>query len=98
VIVGPSTFSGIVPELGVADMSPSVRKPCERIQSRMTILSDGKIVACENDILGRHPVGDAASDRIEDVWTNQMGTLRASHQKGTSLPVLCSNCREWNRP
>lgn len=40
VIVGPSTHGGIIPDVGVADMSASKRP---RIADQMTILSDGAI-------------------------------------------------------
>jgi len=52
VIQGPSNFAGQIPSIAVADMTPPNRKACARIESRMTILSDGRIVSCEQDVMG----------------------------------------------
>ena len=49
IIRGPSTFGGLVPDVGVADMTPPGRKACNRLASRITILCDGRIVSCEED-------------------------------------------------
>ena len=98
VIAGPSAFGGCVPELGVADMTPPLRRPCSRIAQRQTILSDGRIVTCEEDVLGRQSMGHIDHDSIAGVWQQQFGALREQHQTLTNLPVLCGNCKEWHRP
>lgn len=98
VIAGPSTFGGRVADLGVADMTPPTRRPCSRIAGRMTILSDGRIVSCEEDVLGEQPMGQVISDTIADVWQRQFDDLRQRHKSLTSLPVICTACKEWHRP
>ncbi len=99
VIRGPSDFAGQIPNLSVADMSPTIRKPCARLSSRLTILCDGTIVACEQDVLGKSPLGSVGSDSIADVWQKRIASLRRDHQNGnfTSHP-LCGGCKEWHRP
>jgi radical SAM protein with 4Fe4S-binding SPASM domain len=63
------------------------------------ILSDGSIVTCEQDVLGKHALGRVGNDCIRDIWLNRFGALRAQHAAGnwTNAP-LCRNCREWHRP
>lgn len=99
VIVGPSGCAAQVPDVSVADMTPPMRRPCHRIGQRMTILSDGRIVSCEEDVLGRQVLGDAGKDSLRQVWAGQFGALRAEHRAGrlTTRP-LCSGCKEWHRP
>jgi hypothetical protein len=99
VIVGPSDFGGLIADIGVADMSPPQRKACARLWSRMTILSNGRVVTCEQDAAGRQVVGDAATQPLSEIWKRGLGAPRDSHHKGcfSSLSV-CAACREWHRP
>jgi radical SAM protein with 4Fe4S-binding SPASM domain len=98
VLRGPSDFAGQIPDISVADMSPPRRKPCVRIASRMTILSDGKIVSCEEDVLGRRSLGQIGRDSLQDVWLKQFTQLRGDHREGKlEKHPLCANCREWHR-
>ncbi len=98
VIAGPSDFAGQIPDCSAANMTPPLRRACSRIESRLTVLSDGSIVLCEQDALGRFPLGKIGVDSIADVWRRAMGDARDMHRTGTSLPVLCGDCREWHRP
>jgi radical SAM protein with 4Fe4S-binding SPASM domain len=99
VITGPGDFAGLVPDVSVADMSPPRRKACARLASRLMVLSDGRIVSCEQDVLGRQVLGRVGEDLLTDVWQKRMGALREEHRCGNwdSRPV-CASCREWHRP
>jgi len=99
VIIGPGDFGGLVPEIAVADMAPPRRRACARLTSRVTVLSDGRIVSCEQDVLGRQAVGRIGEDRLADVWREGFGALRDVHrrQAWTEKP-MCAGCREWHRP
>ena len=98
VIRGPSDCAGQVPDVAMADMAPSGRRPCGRIQSRLTILSDGRIVACEEDVAGQHVMGRLGEDALADVWQKRFEALRDDHRKGEwNRHPLCARCREWHR-
>src|SRR5262249_25866989 len=99
VIVGPSDCAGQISSLALADMQPPRRSACRRIDSRLTILSDGSIVACEQDVLGKNSLGKVGVDSIREVWLNRVGAMRADHSSGawTKYP-LCAACKEWHRP
>lgn len=99
VIRGPSDFAGQIPDVGVADMAPPGRKPCSRLASRLTILSDGSIVSCEQDVTGKRIMGRIGTDSLRDVWQKQFESLRDEHRQGRwDNHPLCSKCREWHRP
>jgi radical SAM protein with 4Fe4S-binding SPASM domain len=99
VIDGPSDFGGLIPDCAVADMSPPKRRPCGRLWSRMTIHSDGKVVSCEQDVLGRQVVGDTSMQPIEEIWRKGFAELRRGHKsEDWSANPVCSACREWHRP
>jgi hypothetical protein len=99
VIAGANDYAGQIPDHAVADMSPPKRRACGRLASRMHILSDGAIVACEQDAMGRQPLGDLAVDRVAEVWARRFGAMRSDHRRGEwNKHSLCGACREWHRP
>lgn len=99
VIIGPSDYAKQIPDVAVADMTPPRRKACARIASRMTVLCDGRVVSCEQDVLGAKPLGRVGEQPIEEIWRKSFGALRADHARGEwNKHGLCSACREWHRP
>jgi radical SAM protein with 4Fe4S-binding SPASM domain len=99
VIVGPSDFGGLSPDVSVADMAPPRRRACARLASRITVLSDGRIVSCEQDVTGQHVLGQIGKDRVADVWNDRFADLRAKHREGQWAGLTpCGGCREWHRP
>ncbi|HEY8665828.1 MAG TPA: radical SAM protein, partial [Tepidisphaeraceae bacterium] len=98
-IQGPSDCAGQLVDVSVADMAPPARKPCARLTSRLTILSDGTVVSCEQDIAGARPMGRLGEEPLRDIWQHQFERLRADHREGAfDKHPLCARCREWHRP
>jgi hypothetical protein len=99
VITGPSDFAGQIADTAVADMAPPRRSACSRLASRMTVLCDGTVVACEQDAFALRPIGRIGEESIERIWVERMQTLRSCHRRGewTAHP-LCGTCKEWHRP
>lgn len=99
VIGWPSNCAGQIADASVADMSPPRRVGCRRLANRLTIHSDGAIVACENDVMGRHPLGHVSQDLIAEAWQSRMPGMRAMHAAGDFTQLaLCASCRDWHRP
>jgi hypothetical protein len=99
VITGPSDFAGQIPDSAVADMAPPRRSACSRLASRMTVLSDGTIVACEQDVYALRTIGRLGEESIERIWVERMQNLRSCHGRGEwGAHPLCGACREWHRP
>jgi len=99
VIVGPSDLAGQIPDSAVADMAPPRRRACGRLASRMTILSDGTIVSCEQDIFGKQAMGMIGQTPIQEIWKSRFTALRRCHEKSEwNGQPLCAGCREWHRP
>lgn len=94
VILGPSDYAAQIPDHACADMSPARRKPCARLQSRMTILSDATVASCEQDVRAIQAQGHATHDGLLPIWQQRFPVLRQQH---LSQP-LCAACREWHRP
>ncbi len=99
VIAGPSDYAGQWPDLAVMDMAPPARGPCRRIFSRLTVLADGRVLMCEQDFKGLHPIGSLQNDGLAAAWRSGLEVVRRAHTAAAwnDLP-LCPTCREWHRP
>jgi spiro-SPASM protein len=99
VITGPTDYAAQIPDHAAADMSPPRRRPCARLQSRMTLHSDGIIPSCEQDVLAKQSMGHALHDGLAKTWQHPLQLLRSNHDSNNlqSHP-LCSTCKEWHRP
>ncbi len=96
-IVEPSDAAGQWPDRAVVHMAPPYRSPCRRIDSRLTLLADGAVVACDQDIHAAYRLGDGDP---QAVWTGEaMAGLRRLHsdQEWDEHP-LCKGCKEFHRP
>jgi radical SAM protein with 4Fe4S-binding SPASM domain len=99
VISGPSDYAGQIAEVSLAQMEPPRRRPCMRIGNRLTILSDGRIVSCEQDFFGRHSLGTIGGKSIKDIWSGGMSALRRDHAAANwNCNGLCAACKDWHRP
>ncbi len=99
VIVGPSDYCGLLKDVSIADMRPPARRACARLASRMMVLSDGKIVSCEQDILARRAMGNIGIDAVADIWRDRFQSMYRDHVEGNwAKHPLCASCKEWHRP
>jgi len=68
---------------------------CPVLYQRLVIGSDGKILLCSNDEMGAHPLGDANTDSLFDVWHGaRMEEARAIHRRHRGVELLepCKHC------
>jgi radical SAM protein with 4Fe4S-binding SPASM domain len=99
VITGPGDFAAQIPDVSLAQMEPPRRRACNRIARRLTVLSDSRITACEQDFRGRHALGRIGKDSLENIWTGRMSALRRDHADGNwHKHPLCTACKDWHRP
>jgi hypothetical protein len=94
VITGPSDYSGLIPEVSPAEISPPKRRPCASLNRRMMVLSDGQIVSCEQDVLGRQPLGIT----LTDAWQRAADLRRDHANQQWACHSVCSSCKQWHRP
>jgi spiro-SPASM protein len=99
VLDGPKDFGGQIADVSLAQMEPPRRRACARIARRLTVLCDGRIVSCEQDILGRQSLGRVGENSIKSVWASGMESLRSDHAAGEwKRHPVCAACKEWHRP
>lgn len=98
-IDGPSTFAGSLPDYSLADMSPSSRRPCRRLSSRLTLLPNLSLPPCEQTSIPIDPKSNARTTPLPQLWTHHLHPLRLSHTgPSSSLPKPCTTCSDWHRP
>ncbi|MEM8873396.1 MAG: radical SAM/SPASM domain-containing protein [Planctomycetota bacterium] len=97
VIDGPSSAAGQLVNLSVTEMKPPKRVPCRRLGGRMTILSDGQVVRCEEDIRALHPIGSTHNQTIADLWSAQQHVHELHLDGEWETLNLCNTCSEWHR-
>lgn len=100
VIRGPTDLAGLVEDLAVVSMAPARRTPCRRLFRRLTILADGRVPSCEEDVLCRQPLGNALQEGIDAIWRGDpLHRLRRTHEElHFGVYPACRQCREWHRP
>ncbi|MDA2915366.1 radical SAM protein [Nitrospinae bacterium AH_259_B05_G02_I21] len=68
---------------------------CPVLYQRLVIGSDGKVLLCINDELGRHIVGDVNTQSLYEIWHGERLTeARAIHRqrRGVELLTPCKAC------
>jgi iron-sulfur cluster protein len=89
---------GLMPGMSPVPMQPPGRKGCRQIARRMTILSDGMVARCDQDWLGRAPMGDTRTQTLMDIWRGSQPLAEAHDERRWSELTICGGCVEWHRP
>ncbi|MDR0910318.1 MAG: spiro-SPASM protein [Spirochaetaceae bacterium] len=81
-------FCGALPKLQVTDLSPVQRNPCWHIERDFTILLDGRVPMCREDLsLLKNPtkpgLGNAFNGNFEEIWAKNCETN------------ICGECDEY---
>jgi hypothetical protein len=93
VITGPSDFSGLIEDVSPADMAGPRRRPCASLWRRLMVLSDGRVVSCEEDVTARQVMGT----NLIEAW-KKAGDLRRDHTDGQWLKhPACAGCKLWHK-
>ena len=101
VILPSQSGCGLIPELGPVRMAPPTRMPCRQLSRRISIHSDGTVAQCDQDWLGKAPIGSLANGDVSlpQLWENRGQSLCDKHnQLDLDTLELCQNCHEWHRP
>jgi len=96
-VIEPSDAAGQWDDHGVVHMAPPARTPCRRLTTRLTVLADGRVTVCEEDL---HGDGVLDAGGVLDAWRGEgLPELRRLHAEGRWADHrLCAACREFHRP
>ncbi len=87
------SFCGSIEDRRVADLSPLTRQPCWHIKRDLSILIDGTVPLCREDIYGTFSAGNACEEGIAAVW-DRLEPVYVKHT-GCQYEGLCGNCDEY---
>ncbi len=76
-----------------ADLSPLKRFSCWHLKRDLSILTDGTVAFCKQDINGEKAVGNVFTEGIEELWDKLKPFFIKDH-KGEIDP-FCDQCDEW---
>jgi spiro-SPASM protein len=87
------SFSGILPDRTVADLTPLKRFPCWHLKRDMAILVDGTVPLCKEDLRVSVHLGNALQDDLAAIWESAR-EIHRSHLSG-AYPGICAACDEY---
>lgn len=86
-------FSGLLPPRKVTDLSPLHRFPCWHLKRDLSVLLDGSVPLCREDLKKEHHLGNLLHQPIEEIW-ERMGKVYSDHTR-EEYPALCEKCDEY---
>ena len=87
------SFSGLLPDRKVADLSPVKRFPCWHLKRDMAILLDGTVPLCREDVRVAHRMGNAFTDDLAAIWGRADDAYR--QHLSEKYPQICAGCDEY---
>ncbi len=86
-------FSGCLPQRRIADISPYNRNACWHMKRDITVLLNGDVPVCREDIKSKYILGNVLTDGIESVW--EKGREYYEKQLNGDLLEICRECDEY---
>ncbi len=84
---------GFLDERKVTDLSPLKRFPCWHIKRDLSVLMDGTVPLCREDVNRKHILGNIFTDSLEDLW--QRGDRYYERHVKSEYPEICTRCDEY---
>ena len=86
-------FCEYIPERKVTDISPLKRIPCWHLKRDVSILHDGTVPLCREDIENKNILGNIFSDSMEKIWDNGMKYYKEHLTQ--QYNEICRKCDEY---
>ena len=90
-----NTFLGKIEDRRYSDLSPIERFPCWHLQRDMSILSNGVVSFCKQDINGDSAKGNIKNDSLLDIWLNSKKHFIQNYFEKHPTKPDCKLCDEW---
>lgn len=86
-------FCGYLPDLKAGDLSPIQRNPCWHLMRDISILVDGTVPLCREDVEAERILGNVFSDDLEKIWAQ--GMVYYKEQCAGTYSGICAGCDEY---
>lgn len=87
------SFCGFLKDRKVADLSPVIRFPCWHVKRDISVLLDGTVPLCREDVRGAYCLGNIFAEGIEAVW--ERGKKYYEEHVREAYNDLCKVCDEY---
>jgi spiro-SPASM protein len=86
-------FCGLLPDRRVTDLSPLKRFPCWHLKRDVSVLLDGRVPLCREDLEAENCLGNIFEESLEEIW--RRGEPFYRRHLSTEYPPLCVQCDEY---
>ncbi len=86
-------FSRRLPDRRVVDNAPVVRLPCWHLKRDLSVLVDGSVPLCREDLHNEHSLGNALEEPLEAIWLR--GESYYHLHVNADYPAICKKCDEY---
>jgi spiro-SPASM protein len=86
-------FCGFLEQRKVTDLSPLNRFPCRHLMRDLSVLIDGTVPLCREDLERKTPLGTIFNENLDVLWERGAGFYRDHLKK--EYPDLCVDCDEY---
>jgi len=86
-------FCRSIEDRRVADLSPLVRHPCWHLKRDMSILLDGTVPLCREDLYASRSLGNAVRDDLSLIWSGAQPVYE--NHAGCVYEGMCGACDEY---
>ena len=86
-------FAGFLKDRKVTDISPLKRFPCWHLKRDISILINGDVPVCREDVKGDNILGNIFENSLEEIWEGA-DSLYREHLKG-KYSGICRECDEY---
>ncbi|MDA3956987.1 spiro-SPASM protein [Oceanispirochaeta sp.] len=86
-------FSKELPEKKITDLSPLRRFPCWHLKREMTILLDGSVILCREELKPSKNRLNCFNESLEEIW-NRGNDVFSEHING-EFKGVCTSCDEY---
>jgi spiro-SPASM protein len=86
-------FSSFLPEKKITDLSPITRLPCWHVKRDMTILLDGTVPLCKEDLGVSVKLGNVFEEELSTIW--ERGDTVYKDHIAKNYSELCKKCDEY---
>ncbi|MDY6967214.1 MAG: spiro-SPASM protein [Spirochaetota bacterium] len=90
-----NTYLGKIPDRRYSDLTPLERTPCWHLQRDVSILSDGRIIFCKQDIDGNYVKGRIQDESLYDLWKKSEHFFVDDYNGNYLTCPDCKSCDEW---
>lgn len=86
-------FCNVLPDRKVADLSPLKRRPCWHLKRGISILIDGTVPLCKEDIKSDYSLGNILKVPLENIWSQTED--RYKNHCNNLYQDICEGCDEY---